>query len=143
MTVATVKTAVSAILQADGTFSGLMVGGIHDNVSKISRQTTPTAFNANKEVLTCALVKTENSAPFGPHDHSARMYIVVYVYSRGGTAVIGQAIDRAYTLLHRQCITTGGVYDCRHADDLRDSDDPELECDMGYTRFALVINRAS
>jgi hypothetical protein len=143
VTVQAVKTAVTAILQGDATFASLTAGGIHDNVKEISRQLTPTAFNADDEVLTCVLVKVESAAPFGVHDDSARAFLVIYVYSRKGTSVVGQLIDRAYTLLHRQCITSGGVWDCRHADEKRDLEDPTLECDMGFTRFVLVINRAS
>jgi hypothetical protein len=144
MTVEAVKTAVSAILQGDATFAGLMVGGIYDDVKEIKRDgITAAAFDANDEVLTCALVKSETAVPFGVHDHSARMFLVIYVYSLEGIGVIGQAIDRAYQLLHRKCITSGGVWDCKHADEERDSEDPILECDMGFTRFVLVINRES
>lgn len=143
------NTALQAIankLRNDATFSGLMTGGIYDEITnevdEIGRQTTPNAFNANGELLPCCLVKTETITNLDALDTSARMFVLVIVYQQYGKATMRSAVNRAYNVLHRQCVTSGGVWDCRHADDIP-SEDPNLNAYMVMSRYATTLNRAS
>lgn len=138
------KTAIYNLLAADGTLTGYLTGGLYGTQTEISRQVTPAAFDGNKELLPCGLVKQETATPWGPHDDSGRLYVVVYLYEREGYANIELARKRIYTLLHRQKLTPtdgSGNYDVRHANDLLDMEDQSLGVSMAMSRYVCMVQR--
>lgn len=118
----------------------LLTGSVHADV-EVSRQATPAAFNASKEILPCALVTVESESPVGPHERSSRQFVVIYFYERSGYTTIDQAIDRVYTLLHRNHLGSG-VWEVTHVGDMRDLADQALGCSMSFSRYAVTRLRA-
>ena len=135
--------AILGVLQGDATLLATLTGGVQRAV-EISRQATPGAFDANGELLPCALVKQETATPWGPHDDSGRLYVVVYFYERAGYANIEAARERVYGLLHRVKLTPvdgSGNYDVRHANDLIDVEDQALHVPMAMSRYVCTVQR--
>jgi len=128
----TVRDDVKAVLEADETLAGLLAGGVHAAI-EISRQGTPDAFDANGEILPCALVKVENESKAGPYPDSARTFVLIYWYERAGTAAIDQARERARVILHRERI--GGGWEMAWTDDLTDLEDQGLACSLTISRY--------
>lgn len=130
------KTVVANLMSSDLTLSGLLTGGVH-TVREITRQATPSAFDANGEVRPCALVKVESEAADGPKQTSGRGFVVVYFYDRDSSQVIDQAIDRLYQILHR---TKAGshVWEFTHANDVRDQEDSALSCNTALSRYQFM-----
>lgn len=136
-------TAVTTLLQGDTTLNATLTGGVHRAV-EISRQATPTAYDSRRELLPCALVKQETATPWGPHDDSGRLYIVIWFYARSGYTDIETACKRVYGLLHRTKLTPSdgsGCYDIRHANDLLDQEEPELGVPMAMSRYVATVQR--
>lgn len=135
--------AITSLLQNDAAVIAALTGGVH-RANEISRQETPTAYDANSELLPCALVRQESGTPWGPHEHSGRLYVVVVFYQRSGLAAIETARKRAYALLHRQKLTPvdgSGCYEVRWSYDLLDQDDPALGVSMALSRYVATVQR--
>lgn len=133
------RSTVVAKLTGSTALMAVLTGGVH-SATEITRQLTPTAFDANGEIKPCALVKMENYAPSGPYDTSERVAIVVYVYERSGYTAIDAALDLVFGLLN-VWKPSGQVWEVRHADEARDLQDEALACSMGYARFVATRNR--
>ena len=138
-TIGSVETAVYDILSGDATFTGLLPGGVFDE-KEINRQLTPRAFDANRELQSCALVKTETINPTGPYTHSQFMTLLVIVYQGTDGASIGEALERVYALLHNNNSITG-VWDMVFADEIRTPYDDALRAYFGTHRYAITMNR--
>ncbi len=135
--------AIVALLQADATLLALLIGGVH-RAQEISRQTTPTAYDSNKEIKPCVLVKQETATPWGVYQDSGRLYIVLYFYERSGYASIEAARMLVYSLLHRSQVSPvggGGCYEIRHESDVLDQEDPTLGAAMVVSRYVATIQR--
>lgn len=133
--------AVVTLLQNDTALAAILTGRVHHAV-EISRQTTPDAYDSKRELRPCALVKHETATPWGPHDDSGRLYIVIYFY--GPLVAIEAARQRVYQLLHRTKLTPSdgsGCYDIRHANDLLDQEEPELGVPMAMSRYVATVQR--
>jgi hypothetical protein len=130
------RSTITAKLTGDTTLMALLTGGLH-TATEITRQLTPTAFDANGEIKPCALVKIEGESPVGPYDSSGRLFAVVYLYERTGYTTIDAALDRAFVLLNLWK-PSGNVWQVRHADDARDLRDEALACSMGYGRYVVT-----
>lgn len=128
-------------LEADATLTGLLTGGIYA-VPEISRQDTPDAFDANGEIEPCGLVKLETEGQFGPYEEaggiSARLYVAVFFYQRTGYDVIDPALARTRTLLHKQNLSTSGVWEISWVDDVMDQEDEALGCAMSMSRYMVT-----
>lgn len=140
-------TAIYNLLVADATLASLLTGGVHNGltVHEISRQNTPAAFDANKELKPCVLVKPETQTPWGPNRDSARLYVQLFFYQRFGYGSIEEAANRAYQLLHRARLTPAGgdgMAEILHADDLRGMEDQALGAAMITSRYVGHIGRA-
>jgi hypothetical protein len=130
-----------AILAADVALMMILTGGIHTGM-EITRQGMPAAFDANSEILPCALVKTEVETPWGPFDGSSRVYVIIFLYERAGNSNIEAALNRIYTLLHRQKLaTTYNTWETHHANDILEQEDQALSCAMATSRFVLHRDR--
>lgn len=134
--------AMKTAFEADDDLMDLLTGGVFIHVSEVSRQNTPGAFDANKEIIPCVLIKEGNEVPDGPYSRSARTPLRVYFYQPRGFDVIEQAMDIIFDLLHEQRIGentwqilyTGRLLDSR----LGDIRDIALDCSMGLENFVAV-----
>ena len=137
------RDAIKTLLENDATLMATLTGGLHTK-AEISRQDTPTAFDANDEILPCALLHFGTQTPVGPYPHGSQLYFALMFYERSGYDNIETARARAYTLLHRQKVTpaTGACWGIRHADDVLDQEDTALGCSLAISRYVATIRRA-
>lgn len=135
------KAEIKDFLEQDAVLMGTLTGGIHEG-TQITRQNTPGAFDANTEILPCALVKDGTDAPSGPHPDGTRLTLEIYFYQRAGYDNIKTAMQRVYNLLHRQNAWIKGVWEIRHADSLREIRDEALGCSLGLSRYEVYLNKA-
>ncbi len=126
------KAAICTHLSGDENLMTTLIGGLHCSALEISRQNTPTAFDGNKEIQPCALLKLSTEKPNGPHSRSALFFFQLYFYQRVGYDQIELARQQVYTRLHRQSVipTNGGCWEIRHENDVLDQEDPALQCAM-------------
>jgi hypothetical protein len=91
------------------TMESLLIGGLHyldqhGNVAReISRQDTPDAFDANREIQPCALLKATTETPVSPRVAprlTTRLSFAIWFYQRRGTDDIEAARKVAYSLLY-------------------------------------------
>lgn len=149
-------TAIVDRLKGNATLSGLLPGGVHNGalVHEISRQNTPTAFDANKELLPCALVQLENETPAGPLRTSSTLFVTIYFYQRFGHETIGAAELQVRTLLDRQILQpaplTGAAspgstgarnFEMRFTSTLMGMNDQALNCALAISRYVCYMAR--
>jgi hypothetical protein len=115
----------------------LLTGGIFTDVEEISRQNTPAAFDANKEIKPCALIKFPNEVPTGPYLTSVRTAFVIYVYQRKGYDVISTAIVKIFADLNEKRIGTN-VWNIEFVSTVHQQRDQALDCPLGSLRFSAV-----
>jgi hypothetical protein len=140
----------------------MLPGGIH-RANQISRQRTPTAFDDNGELKPCLLLKAESQTPWGPHEHSGRLYVTLFLYQRNydtsqpdateypltgaedvNDSYIEMAAKRVYSLLHRVKLTPvdgAGNYEIVLSDELLGMVDPGLDADMIQLRYTATMQR--
>lgn len=136
--------AIVSVLQGDETLAGILTGGVYDGLSvpDVSRQATPDAFDAYRELLPCALVKAESATPWGPLPDGGRLYVMVWLYAQHDFEAIDVARQRVYALLHRQRVsTTAGIFDVRHADDVLGAEVAALGVPTIASRYVATIWR--
>lgn len=128
---------VVSALQADGELSGLLPGGIYNAaaVEEITRQNTPEAFDANKEIKPCALVTVGTEVRAGPHSLGVATTMGVYFYQRFGYEVIEQAMQRTFEVLHEQRIGGDGVWQIFFNINIPNQRDQALDCALGSQRY--------
>jgi len=124
----------------------LLTGGVHNGVvvQEISRQNTPTAFDANRELLPCTLVQYENTTPFGPLRTSEVRYITIYFYQRFGHETIQAAELMVRGLLDRQVVQPvgpGRTFEIRHNNTLLGLTDQALDCALTLSRYSCYMVR--
>lgn len=125
-------------LRSDATLADLLPGGIHD--VEITRQQTPTAYDANGELLPCALVRLSSEVALPPYPTGSRMMVSVYFYQRVGYDAIDEARRQVYSLLHEHKLAAG-VWTMRHTDDVLDQEDLALQCSLTLSRFEIIHRR--
>ena len=131
------------LLQSDSQLAAILTGGVY-RAAEISRQATPDAYDEWRELKPCALVRQESQTPWGPYEHSGRLYVTVWFYQRSGYDAIEAARKRVYALLHRQRITpeSGSAWDVVHVNDLLDQEDPGLGVPMAMSRYVATVLRS-
>lgn len=137
------REAIYSLLKDDPALRATLTGGLYVS-TEISRQTTPDAFDDDRELLPCALLKLETETPWGPFRDSARLYFTVLFYQRAGVEAIEAARQRVYELLHRQAVSPsggGGCWEVAHAGDVLDAEDQALECSLATSRYVATVNR--
>src|SRR5689334_19249376 len=92
---------IVTFLQANSEIFAQLTGGIHQTV-EISRQLTPAAFDANKEIKPSALVKAGTETAVGPFDDSVQTPFVIYLYQRSGYEDVLAAEHLIFVALHRK-----------------------------------------
>lgn len=136
-------TAFKALLAADGTFAGLMTGGVYclDDADEINKTGTPNAYDGNGELRPCCFIRPETRQPDGPHDNGAVEYVAIYFYQRAGYASSGAALERAFALLQRAQMNAQKVYEIFHTDDVLGQSDPQLKATLQMSRYMAVRMR--
>jgi hypothetical protein len=129
--------AIKTLIEGDATLSGLLTGGVFAG-REISRNDTPGAFDANGEIQPCALVKLSTESAFGPRAIGGNQVIDIYLYERDGTTTIDQAIDAMRDLLHNTKISSGAAWWCEWSNDIRDTYDDALRCDMAVSSYTVA-----
>ena len=131
---------IRAALAADAALAATLTGGVYA-LRELTRQSAPGAFDANSEILPCALVRVEAEAQHGPFTStvalSARSYVVVVFYQRDGFTAIDTAMARVSALLHRSKLGAG-TWEITWADDSGDLEDEGLGCSMRYSRYVMT-----
>lgn len=133
----TLSTDLKAALTADTALMALLTGGIFNDVEEISLQKTAAAFDTNKEIKPCALIKIPNEVPAGPYLTSVRTAFVIYVYQRSGYDVIEAAIGKIFTDLNEKQIGTN-VWNIEFVSTVHQQRDQALDCPLGSLRFSAV-----
>jgi hypothetical protein len=136
---ATLRSAVKALLAADTTLMAILTGGLYDRRG-ISRQSTPAAYGATGQIEPCAVITLSSDSRLGPAEMATEEdFFNVYLYEAEGNhyAAIDPAKDRIKLLLDRQTVTvtTGNVIEVRYADGIGDSFDEVLNAEMSTIRF--------
>ena len=128
---------IKTALQADAALVALLTGGIHSGIEEISRYKPTAAFDANKELLPCALIKHSTETPAGPFLTSVRTIVVIYFYQREGYAVIEPAMGLAFADLNEKQIGTH-VWNFEYVGAVYQQRDQALDCPLGSLRFNAV-----
>lgn len=103
--------AVRTLLEADGTLTGILTGGIFD-ASELDRQGL-TLFDAARDSVgrlqPVAVLRWRTSTVYGPDNFDGeRRFLHIYMYENAGTASIDQAKRRLKELLHRKQVSANG-----------------------------------
>ncbi len=131
-------------LQNDAQLAVILTGGLYDGteVSDISRQATPAAYDDYSELKPCAILKPETQAPAGPHPDGSRLYVTLWFYQQSGSAAIDAGRVRAYHLLHRATLAgSDGLWDVRHGNDLLGMEMQALGVPAIMSRYVATVNR--
>ena len=141
---ATLRSAVVAVLEGDATLLATLTGGIYDRRG-INRTLTPDAYDMTTLALKpCAVVTTGTSLQTdagGERDSTPfeQQFFQVWLYEEEGNAyaAIDVAADRVKALLHDQTVTvtTGGVHHIKFADSTGDGYDDTMKAEMTSLRF--------
>lgn len=127
--------AIKTALENDAALMALLTGGVHIEVEEISRQNTPTAFDANKELLPCALVKEGTELPLrSGYLRAVNAPFTIYFYQRQGFGTIEAAMDLAYDDLNEQKVGTN-VWNIEFDIRVNQQRDTALDCALGSLRF--------
>lgn len=131
------RDAILTFLAIDPTLLAILTGGIY-TATLISRQTTPNAFNAARELLPCALLRFEDESQVSPYATSARLMFVLYFYQRSGYEQIDAARARCYALLNQSRIPGAPAWEVLHANDVLDQTDDVLTASMSFSRYQVM-----
>jgi hypothetical protein len=131
---------IKTALEADTALMALLTGGIFNDVEEISKQNTPGAFDADKELKPCALIKIGTELKNGPYARSVRTPFTIYFYQRAGYSVIEPAMEKAYDDLNDERIGTG-VWQLIYEISVNQQRDIALDCPLGSHRFVAVRHR--
>lgn len=133
----TLSTEIKTVLEANTPLMALLTGGVFADVEEISQQKTPGAYDSNKEIKPCALIKVPNEVPAGPYQTSVRTTFVIYVYQRSGYDKIEPAMGYIYASLNEKKIGTN-VWNIEHVSSVHQQQDQVLHCPLGLLRFMAV-----
>lgn len=139
--------AATALLIADTTLASTLTGGVHNGlvVGEISRQATTAAFDANKELKPCALIRPSSDTPTGPLLRSARVGLDIYLYARTSDAsALDTARQRIYVLLHRVRLTPlvePGGWEFTHTQDILGQYESALDARLVLCRYRGLVRK--
>jgi len=126
---------LKTVLEDNDSLMALLTGAVHNDVEEISYQNTPSAFDANRELKPCALIKfgTETRLRSGILN-SVQTPLTLYFYQRDDYDVIEQAMDLVFTDLNEQKIGTN-VWNIEFDIAVHQQRDVALDCALGMLRF--------
>jgi hypothetical protein len=128
---------VKTALEDDDELMAILTGGIHNGVEEISKQNTPSAFDANGEIMPCALIKVPIEIPTGPFARSVRTSFVIYLYQFSGYDAIEPAMGLIFDDLNEQRIGTN-VWNIEFNNAVYQQRDQALDCPLGSLRFIAI-----
>jgi len=144
----TVQTDIAAVLEANTALMTILTGGLYeqDEVGEISRQSTPSAFDSNKELKPCALVAEGTELPRGGIDHagigvSVQTPINIFFYERTGYSNIAAAMEASFALLNGKKIGSA-TWRVEYENSVKNQVDQSLNASMGVQRFMVVRLRS-
>ena len=137
---------VFTVLSEDEILFGLLTGGMYsgsgeNGVREVSRQNTPTAFDANSKILPCMLVVSNTDLRSGPYARSIITTFSIYFYQLKGFDVIEQAMARCYDLLNEQRIGTQ-IWEIVFSNSVENQNDIALDCSLSTQRYVATRMRA-
>ena len=126
---------VKTVLEDNDGLMTLLTGAVHNDVEEISYQNTPSAFDANRELMPCALIKfgTETRLRSGI-PNSVQTPLTLYFYQRDDYDVIEQAMDLVFNDLNEQKIGAN-VWNIEFDIAVHQQRDVALDCALGMLRF--------
>ena len=130
------RDAIKAFLVADAAMMAILTGGIHTE-TPINRQRTPAAFDANKELMPCALIRFEDESQQQSYAAAARLVFVLYFYQRAGYDQIDAARNRCYMLLNGARVSMP-AWEVMHVNDVLDQVDDVLAASMSLSRYQVM-----
>jgi len=133
---------VTALLLADDELTEILTGGIHDAV-EISRQLTPTAFDANQEILPCALVKTGNENALQRKISAVQTTLTIFFYERTGFASIDLALGKALEILAQKHIGESLIWEIQFNSEIARTTDNALDCSLAVQRYNVIRQRST
>jgi hypothetical protein len=132
--------AVHAILAADATLAALLPGGVWTGIPEITRQLAPGAFDANSELLACALVNSGGERDAGPRRIAGAQLVAVWVYDRASDARVEEALARVHEVLHRRPLG-GGMWEAARFGATWGWREEALSARGGVARYEVHIYR--
>lgn len=131
----------------------ILSGGIYDyeEISQISRQTTPAAFNSDRELQPCCLMKVSGPVSSAdPYVNAARVTIEFYLYESYGYQNTRAAREMLFDLFHDRKVLPKrdgvGCWSLKWVADVTGEEDPNLSgaygnASMELSRFEAIVNR--
>ena len=126
--------AVKTLLNSDTTLLALLTGGLYNGIAEISRQYSPNAFDTNREIKPCALIKTPADVWVPPYKDGSQTTIEIYFYQRFGYDTIEAAQLRVVSLLNRVKVGDN-VWQVRWSDNVGGVMDNVLNCSLVMSRY--------
>jgi len=135
----TLESDFASVMEAESDLMDLLTGGVYEaiQVGEVSRQITPDAFDANKEIQPCALVKMGTEIPRGPYVTSVQTPVNIFFYERGSSVSIDEAMDMVYFLFNGQKVGDG-VWRIEHESSTWNQSDDALDANLCVLRFVAV-----
>lgn len=129
-------------LEDDVALMALLTGGIFNEVEEISRTNAATAaaFDEQKEIKPCALIKFGVETKTGPHARSVRTPFRIYFYQRQGYDVIDPAMEIIFNLLNDQQIGVR-VWNIEYSSEIKQQRDQALDCALASQIWNAIRNR--
>lgn len=127
------------LMEADDDLMDLLSGGVYEaiQVGEISRQRTPGAFDSNKELEPCALVKMGVEIPRGPYVTSVQTSVQVFFYEHLSSVNIDAAMEIVYFMFNGAKVGEG-VWRIEHESSIWNQSDDALDATLCVIRFVAV-----
>ena len=128
-------------LEGDAALMALLTGGVFDDVEEISRENTPSAFDTNKEIKPCTLIKYGTETRRGPYTHGVQTPLTLYFYERQGFETIKQVLPLVYALLADAKIGAA-TWNVEFENEIAQLRDTALDCALASQRYVAVRRKA-
>ena len=131
---------IKTALETDDALMDVLTGGIFADVEEINRQLTPGAFDANKEIKPCALVKLGTEYKLTDTRRAVRTPITIYFYERSGYSHIDDAMGMVFELLNEAKIGES-TWTIEFQNAVYQQRDQALDCALSTLRFVAARER--
>lgn len=131
---------ITDLLTADTSLMETLTGGVQDAV-EISRQLTPGAFDANGEILPCALIKTGNENALQRKISAVQTTLTIYFYERTGFLSIDLALEKVLEILSQQHLGESSIWEVQFNIEIARTTDDALNCSLAVQRYNVIRQR--
>jgi len=131
---------IKTVLDADNALMDILTGGVFVNIMEINRQDAPEAFDANKEIMPCALIKLGVENKLGDTRRGVQTPIIIYVYQRNGYDDIYSAMELIFEHMNEAKIGNA-TWNIRFSNAVYDQRDIALDCSLATLRFVAARMR--